>query len=80
MDFYDFPDALRQLNTLSAMYLSAKKAREFCTGHYGHLPNDICMTIECVLGEKICQYEKQILELATKIAGRPEEKPEKKKK
>jgi len=80
MNVYDFAELMCQLNTLIAKYLSSKKAREFCTVNHGRfLPNDISITIECVLSEQIEQCKKQIVELATKLTDQQEEKPEKKK-
>jgi len=75
----DFSDAMCHLNTAIAGYLSVKKASDVI--NQGHLPlmNDVLITIQDVLHEKICQYEKQIVELATKLADRSEEKPIKKK-
>ena len=80
MDVYDFADAMCHLNTAITRYLNVKKALEVV--NQGHLPmsNDVIITIQDVLHEKICQYEKKIIELATKLADRPEEQPDKKKK
>lgn len=80
MDVYDFADAMCQMNTAIARYLNVKKAQEYCSGGHLTLPNDVTDTIRDVLAEKISQYEKQIIELATKLTDRPEEQPDKKKK
>jgi len=80
MDVIDFTDALCHLNTAIAKYLSAKKAREYIVGLHACLPPDMTLTIQDVLGEKIDQYEKQIIELATKLTIQPEEQTDKKKK
>jgi len=80
MDVAEFSNRLCEMNTVIAKYLSAKKARDYVAADYAHLPNDMSVTIQCVLGEKIDQYEKQIIELATKLTDRPEEQPVKKKK
>lgn len=80
MDVYDFADAMCHLNTAITKYLNVKKAREYCSGGHLPLPNDVIDTILDVLAEKTSQYEKQIIELATKLTDRPEEQPVKKKK
>lgn len=80
MDVYDFADAMCHLNTAIAKYLNAKKAREFCSQGNLPLPNDVINTINDVLWEKICQYEKEIIELATKLTDQQEKQPAKKKK
>ena len=80
MNVIDFADALCHLNTAIHRYLNVKKARECCT--QGNLPltNDVIDTIRDVLWEKINQYEKQIIELATKLSVKSEEQPDKKEK
>lgn len=80
MDVYDFADAMCHLNTLIIKYLNIKKARDRCCEGNLCLPADLIRIILDVLDEKIDQYEKQIIELATKLIDRPEEKPVKKKK
>ncbi len=80
MNVIDFADALCHLNTAIAKYLNVKKAREFCDRGNLTLPNEVIDTIRDVLWEKIDQYEKQIIELATKLAAKSEEQPDKKKK
>ena len=80
MDYYDFADAMCHLNKAIAKYLDAKKARDYCKERTFTVPDDVLITIGNVLEERICQCEKEILELATKVTGRSEEKPEKKKK
>ena len=67
MDVYDFADAMCHLNTAIAKYLAAKKAREYCSQGSLHLPNDVINTILDVLGEKMDQYQKEIIELAVKL-------------
>jgi len=80
MNVIDFAEALCQLNTAIARYLNVKKALEHCkTGHLC-LSNEVIDTIRDVLWEKINQYEKEIIELATKLSIKSEEQPEKKKK
>ncbi len=80
MDVIDFTDALCHLNTAIAKYLDAKKAREYCSEGNLPMPNEVINTIQDVLGEKIDQYEKQIIELATKLTAGQEKQPDKKKK
>ena len=80
MDVIDFTDALCHLNTAIEKYLKAKEARKYVSEGCAHLPPEMLTTILDVLGEKIDQYEKQIIELATKLTDRPEEQPDKKKK
>ena len=80
MDVIDFTDALCHLNTAINKYLDVKKAREYCRRGNIIMPPEMINTILDVLGEKIDQYEKQIIELATKLTIRPEEQPAKKKK
>ena len=67
MNVTDFSDKLCHLDTAIAKYLNVKKAREYCSGGHLPLPNDVINTILDVLAEKISQYEKQIIELATKL-------------
>jgi len=74
MDIYDFTETLCHLTTVIEQYQSAKKAKEFCASNRSHvMPNDISITIEYVLDEKMDQYEKQIIELATELTPK---KPE----
>ena len=80
MDVYDFADAMCHLNTAIAKYLNAKKAREYCSQGNLLLPNDVINTILDVLGEKMDQYQKQIIELAIKLTDQQEKQPDKKKK
>jgi len=80
MSVYDFADAMCHLNTAIARYLNAKKALEYINRDHLPLPNEVLVTIEDVLGERISQCEKQIIELATKLPALQEEKPDKKKK
>ena len=80
MDVYDFADAMCHLNTAIAKYLNAKKAREYCNQGGLHLPNDVINTILDVLGEKMDQYQKEIIELAIKLTDQQEKQPVKKKK
>lgn len=80
MDVTDFSDKLCHLDTAIVKYLNVKKAREYCRQGHLPLPPEVSNTIEDVLAEKIDQYEKQIIELATKLTDRPEETPAKKKK
>lgn len=80
MNVIDFAEVLCQLNTAIAKYLNVKKAFEYCKTGQLCLPNDVIDTIRDVLWEKIDQYEKEIIELATKLSIKSEEQPEKKKK
>ena len=80
MDIMDFSQTLCNLNTAIHKYLGAKKARDYCRERTFTVPNDVLITIGDVLDGRIAQCEKQIIELATKITGRSEEKPDKKKK
>lgn len=78
--FIEFADVLCQLNTAIAKYVNAKKAREYCSQGSFTLPNDVINTILDVLGEKMDQYQKQIIELAIKLTDQQEKQPDKKKK
>jgi len=80
MNVIDFADALCHLNTVIHRYLNVKKAIDYFKDERLPLPNEIITTIQDVLWEKINQYEKQIIELATKLSAKSEEQPEKKKK
>jgi len=75
----EFADKLCHLNRAIVKYLNVKKAREYCSGGHLLLPNDVINTILDVLAEKTSQYEKQIIELATKLTDQPEEQPVKQK-
>lgn len=79
MDVYDFADAMCHLKTAIAKYLDARKARDYCSDRSLSLPNDVLITIDNVLEERIDQYEKQIIEKATKLLDQPKETPDKKK-
>lgn len=79
MDFYDFADALCHLNTAIDKYFDAKKARDYTKDGHIPLPDDVLITIGNVLEERISQCEKQVIEWATKLTNKPEEKPDKKK-
>lgn len=78
MDVTDFSDKLCHLHTAIVKYLDVKKARDFCVrnGHCLHIPSEVIITIECVLGEKETHYEKQIIELATQLVGEHTEQSE----
>lgn len=80
MDVCDFTDAMCHLNTAIAKYLNAKKAREYCSQGHLPLPNDVINTIFDVLGEKMDQYQKEIIELAIKLTDQQEKQSAKKKK
>ena len=67
MDINEFSNNLCYLNTSIARYLDANKALGHIKQGNLHLPNDVIITIEDVLHERICQCEKKIIEQATKL-------------
>lgn len=75
MDVNDFSHTLCQLSTAIEKYLKNKKARELMksSGRSMCLPDEIIYFIDEVLDEKTRVYEKQIIELATKLTQKSKE-------